>query len=697
MKAKHYFQAGLFLLVVTFFMFHCKKDDKYEPVVAYSIEPGIGDFGEVEVGNEKSIKVSIKNTGEASVKILSLSIEGANKDEFKTDAAAIEVKEGDSYVFSLQFAPDSVGDKEAKFVVKTEAGGEKAVKLKGKATEKTETNSQYSINPDKADFGELLINETKTQEFTIINSGNETFQIKSITVEGANKDEFTTDGKATEVTIRQPYKFNVTFAPTSLGDKAASLKIIDDKGSKIIPLKGKGKEEANNYTVNPQSIAFGKVQINKTSTTQLTIKNNGNKKLTIKNIAIEGTNSSEFSTTGAAKEIGPGQQYQFNVTFNPTSKGNKQATLKVADDKGEKTVSLTGNATEEVVNNYTISPSTGTFGEIEVNKTIEKQFTIQNNGSNSLEIQNISIDGTNSSEFATNGGAATVAPNGTYQFKVTFQPTGEGDKTANLKIQDNKDTKNIVLTGKAKPAGGSTQPDMGANAKVIFLHHSTGQNIWNYGNAKGWFNNYNSSNGKSYEVSDKKFPSSGGYGWENAPYDYWNIWVNHGNDNFYKTEPTLKELTTKYDVIIWKHCFTVSDFGKEDNNPDVSSSKRTLANYKKQYEKLKAEMLKYPNTRFLVWTTAVRVNMTQSRAERANQFANWVKNEWDETGDNIYVFDFYQLETEGGLVLKKEYASNNGTDSHPNESFSQTTAPKLCQRIVDVIQGKADNTSLTGE
>jgi len=63
---------------------------------------------------------------------------------------------------------------------------------------------------------------------------------------------------------------------------------------------------------------------------------------------------------------------------------------------------------------------------------------------------------------------------------------------------------------------------------------------------------------------------------------------------------------------------------------------------------------------------------------------------------NCFVWDLYELETEGGLYLKPEYAPEP-TNSHPSEEFSRRVAPLMCQRIVDVIEGHGDSGSLTGE
>ncbi|MFC1687376.1 M23 family metallopeptidase [Patescibacteria group bacterium] len=233
---------------------------------------------------------------------------------------------------------------------------------------------------------------------------------------------------------------------------------------------------------------------------------------------------------------------------------------------------------------------------------------------------------------------------------------------------------------------------------IIVLHHSTGGNIWD-GGVGEWIDEYNDDNGTNYRIVDQEFPKDSPYGWENYPYDYWNIWVNNAGSTTYKDEPTLEILTSQYDTISWKHCFPVSDIEADTGSPSVSSSDKTIENYKLQYAALKNKMLEFPDTNFIVWTGAAQVRgaTTPEYARRAQEFFTWVVDTWDESGDNIYVWDFYSLETGGGLYVKNEYAESTD-DSHPNSSFSRTAAPLFAERIVDVIEGRGDGEqSLLGE
>jgi hypothetical protein len=53
-------------------------------------------------------------------------------------------------------------------------------------------------------------------------------------------------------------------------------------------------------------------------------------------------------------------------------------------------------------------------------------------------------------------------------------------------------------------------------------------------------------------------------------------------------------------------------------------------------------MHEFHGTRFILWTPAVNTKhlMTEEEAVRTRQFRDWIVNEWDEKGDNIFVWDF---------------------------------------------------------
>jgi len=239
--------------------------------------------------------------------------------------------------------------------------------------------------------------------------------------------------------------------------------------------------------------------------------------------------------------------------------------------------------------------------------------------------------------------------------------------------------------------------------RIIFLHHSTGYSIWvgntnkymykltGKGDVQKYFDDFNKKSKTDYVISERIFPKSTPYGWKNYPYDYYNIWVKNAGDNLYMEEPTLEILTKEYDVIIFKHCFPVSRIEEDTGSPDINSDVKRIENYKLQYDALKVKLHEFPENKFIVWTPAVNTKsgMTEDEAKRTRQFYNWMINEWDEKGDNIFIWDFYKYETEGGLYLAEKNSFSAG-NSHPGVEFSGRVAPLLSKYILDVIESKVE-------
>lgn len=242
------------------------------------------------------------------------------------------------------------------------------------------------------------------------------------------------------------------------------------------------------------------------------------------------------------------------------------------------------------------------------------------------------------------------------------------------------------------------------DVKILFLHHSTGAVIWNgkSSNSKKadlplLLHEFNDLNKTNYQIKEQVFPKAKPYGWKNYPYDYYNIWVKNSGDKPFMEEPTLEILSKEYQVIIFKHCFPVSNIGQDQVPSEIDSEQKTLSNYKLQYNALKDKLNSFQDVKFILFTGAAQVesSITMEEAVRAKEFFDWVKNVWDQSDDNIFIWDLYDLETEGDLFFKKEYAVSID-DSHPNKDFAGKVVKLLLNRIIDVIENNGNKTSLTG-
>jgi hypothetical protein len=266
------------------------------------------------------------------------------------------------------------------------------------------------------------------------------------------------------------------------------------------------------------------------------------------------------------------------------------------------------------------------------------------------------------------------------------------------------------------------QKVINTDMNIIFLQHSTGGVIWQGGNTSLvtkaamrisrrlgeiigtkaqlplLFEKYNKEHNKNYVIKDMIFPKASPYGWNNFPYDYYNIWVKNAGEGPFMEEPTLEMLTKENQVIIFKHCFPVSNIIADHDSASINSDLKTISNYKLQYSALRDKLHQFPDTKFILFTGAAQVKsgVTEDEARKAKEFFTWVTEEWDLQGDNIYLWDLYTLQTEGGLYFRDEYAVSPN-DSHPNEEFANKAVKLLYNRIIDVIENNGIGTQPTGE
>lgn len=244
--------------------------------------------------------------------------------------------------------------------------------------------------------------------------------------------------------------------------------------------------------------------------------------------------------------------------------------------------------------------------------------------------------------------------------------------------------------------GSRTQNAFPTDARILLLHTATGATIHGQGGVSEWIALWNREHQTQYVSTARTYPASP-YGQSNMPHDYWKIWVENAGTLKYLGQESLELMAPDHQLLSWKHDSKVNDLEADSGQPAPEQSRRALENYKLQYEALKSKMHEFPATRFLVWTGTPRADeeSTAEEGARLKAFRDWAIDTWDETGDNIFVFDFWTLATAGALSLKPEHARYPGlSEIHPG--FAMCVAPLYVQRVVDVLEGYGDTSPLTG-
>lgn len=104
-----------------------------------------------------------------------------------------------------------------------------------------------------------------------------------------------------------------------------------------------------------------------------------------------------------------------------------------------------------------VSPSSIDFGTVDVGTTANEIVTVSNTGDGDLSVTDVSLNGTDADEFGESENEFTLAPGDTRDLRISFSPTADGSKNANLVIESNdRNTPTLhTLTGTAENIAGT--------------------------------------------------------------------------------------------------------------------------------------------------------------------------------------------------------------------------------------------------
>jgi len=203
--------------------------------------------------------------------------------------------------------------------------------------------------------------------------------------------------------------------------------------------------------LSPPSLMFGRQLTGTTSVARSeTLANVGNASLSISGIAIGGANPGDFAQTNTCgSSLAVAANCTISVTFTPSAGGSRSASLNVTDNASgsPQVVSLTGTGVQPVL---TLSPTSLTFGQVDVNSTATQNVTLSNLGSDPLSISSIAIESACGGCFEeTNNCGSSVAAGSNCTIGVTFSPWLTGQLNGTLQIVDSafNSPQEVNLTG----------------------------------------------------------------------------------------------------------------------------------------------------------------------------------------------------------------------------------------------------------
>ena len=386
-------------------------------------------FGSVSVGSSGTKQITLSNTGNAAVQITSIAAAGTG---FSVNGLTVPYTLNPSATATLNviFAPTTGGSVSGNITVISDANGSPLkIPVSG-----TGLQAGLSVTPSSFAYGSVVDGQTKSQTFTITNTGGSSLTISQLAISGAG---YSLSGLTTPASLAAGANttFSAVFAPRTAGSLAGTVTVSSNAANSpaTISLSGTGVASTVTLSANPTGLSFGNVVAGSSSTKTVTLTNSGNSSLTISNVTVAAKDVTETGIT-LPLTLAAGKTQTMSVKFSPTAAETVSGNITVTNSQGSSTVvSVSGTGTQAGIN---LTPSSASFGNVVVGAANSQTIQVSNPGNATLTITQASVTG---SGFSTNGLnlPLSINPGQSSTFNAQFQPSATGSASGSISLVSN--------------------------------------------------------------------------------------------------------------------------------------------------------------------------------------------------------------------------------------------------------------------
>ncbi len=423
-----------------------------------SIAPAVAAFGNQLINSASApITLTLTNTGNANLAVNTIAVTGANAADFvQTNTCGVlpaTLIPATSCTFSVVFTPSALGARTAALVI---GSSDPITPTLSVPFSGTGVMPIAGALPASLTFPIQLISTTSAgQIVTLSNTGTGPLTIAGIGLSGANATDYAqTNTCGATLAAGGNCLITVTFTPTAVGTRSASLVITDNSNGitgsvQSVALSG----VCTVVSLSTTALDFGAQPVGSTSgQLSVTLLNAGTTALGITSVALTGANPGDFTEQDlCGTSLGAHSSCRINVRFRPTVAGPRSASVTITDTDptSPQIITLTGTG---VLGVASVSPLALAFSSPMNVTTPSQTVTVTNVGTATFIINSINLGGTNANQFArVNGCGASLAPLASCTVTVTFRPTQAAPvakvATLNVSLRAPAVSQTVNLTG----------------------------------------------------------------------------------------------------------------------------------------------------------------------------------------------------------------------------------------------------------
>jgi HYDIN/CFA65/VesB-like, Ig-like domain/Cep192 domain 4 len=295
-----------------------------------SFSPSSANFQSVTVGAQKTITLTITNTGTASIVF---SKESLYANDFSQTGLVLpfSLAPGAHFTVTIKFLPKSAGQFTGHILLASNATNS-LVSYQMTGAGVASSAGTLSATPSSASFGSVPLGSSVSQAVQLKNAGTASV---TISAESSTNSVFALKGITIPAVLAAGATKNYTlvFTPTVIGTVSGSTKITSNaaNNSLTLAINGSGIAATRTLTATPANLNFGNESVGSANTLSVSLKNTGNSSITVSGVSVTATDVVAGGGISGAT-LAPGQTASLSVTFAPKQTETVSGSVKISSN-----------------------------------------------------------------------------------------------------------------------------------------------------------------------------------------------------------------------------------------------------------------------------------------------------------------------------------------------------------------------------
>ncbi|MBN2498697.1 MAG: choice-of-anchor D domain-containing protein [Deltaproteobacteria bacterium] len=325
-------------------------------------------------------------------------------------------------------------------------------------------------------FGNVSVGTEVCRNLAVRNGGDETLEVSVITIDRDPNSEFSSEPgvpPALEIEVGGERTVEVCYrAADGLTDRAVAKVFSNDpEHAQIdVQLVSEFKGEAH-ISLDPLLLDFGDLPVGQSASLPLLVSNlaTGNAVLRLDAVTVEAAIASAFSvevrdpdgqTISLPAYLNRDDFVEAEVTFLAPARSSYAGDLIVMSSDEAASPATVALRARAGLPELTVEPASLDFGEVQVGSTAEAAITLRNIGNGDLLISSVELTPAGDIQILGSPGAPfEIAPDGSEDIRIGYQPGEEGQDLATLVIEhDDPDQPTVQVACGGTGIRGNARP-----------------------------------------------------------------------------------------------------------------------------------------------------------------------------------------------------------------------------------------------